>query len=504
MSALNKNIIHGLLIGAYVLLVVIIVFGISAVYSYLNTGADRSSMLHIKIEAPEHYTPKVVWKPINNEGRPIDEQTLKTIESDYLDAWYVRHVAYKTNLKEGIYDFYTANARKAIFNTINLNRADNTTIESTTLEHHPEFLFFSEDGQLAVLKDDNVVEYKRVYKANKLVLETTEIANYKVVLLLEDGFWRIRHLVKEPAINSLDIIKNKPLSKIDIKGINYYPQATPWNLFGDDFNIETIDQDFKIINKANLNTIRLFIPYDGFGKASVIPNKLKKLKQVLDTAEVNHLKVIVTLFDFYGDYSVLDWTLNHKHATTIVSEFKNHNAIAAWDIKNEPDLDFKSRGESLVTSWLYKMATLVKTIDNKHPVTIGWSNAKSATILKDEIDFVSFHYYKDLDRLETTYKNLKASIPNKPIVLSEFGISSYNGLWNPLGTTEKSQANYFKKAQAILKQNKIPFMSWTLYDFKTVPKKVVGNLPWRKNAQKEFGFINTNGEKKPSFKYISN
>lgn len=35
------------------------------------------------------------------------------------------------------------------------------------------------------------------------------------------------------------------------------------------------------------------------------------------------LKVIVTLFDFYGDYSVLDWTLNQRHAETIVAALKS-------------------------------------------------------------------------------------------------------------------------------------------------------------------------------------
>ena len=33
-------------------------------------------------------------------------------------------------------------------------------------------------------------------------------------------------------------------------------------------------------------------------------------------------------------------------------------------------------------------------------ITIGWSNTKSATILKDKVDFVSFHYYEDLEDYE--------------------------------------------------------------------------------------------------------
>ena len=61
---------------------------------------------------------------------------------------------------------------------------------------------------------------------------------------------------------------------------------------------------------------------------------------------------------------------------------------------------------------------------------------------------------------------------------------------------DNDQANYHKKAQDIIANNDLQFMSWTLYDFVDVPKEVVGKLPWRKNAQKQFGFINKNGQKR--------
>ncbi len=82
-------------------------------------------------------------------------------------------------------------------NIIDLNKAENISIEATTLEHQPTLEFFSEDGQLAVITDRNVVEYKRFYKNEELLFETKEVSTYKVMLLLEDGFWRIRHLVKQ-------------------------------------------------------------------------------------------------------------------------------------------------------------------------------------------------------------------------------------------------------------------------------------------------------------------
>ncbi len=327
MVSVSKNILRTILIASYIMLVALIISGVSALFSYLNTGADRSTMLHTEIQKVEQYLPKVTWAPLNNEGRPIDSQNLSALQNNYLDAWYVKQIAYKTNKPAGIKDYYTDNARENLFNFIELNKAQNITIDATTLEHHPTLEFYSEDGQLAVVTDDNVVEYKRVFKNDTLILETTETSTYKMVFLLEDGFWRTRHLVKENTkIQKLDNAQIS-LNNFKIKGINYYPQASPWNMYGDKFNLDTISKDLKIIKKAGLNTIRIFVPYESFGKATVDYKKLDRLKQTLDVAEAEKLKVIVTLFDFYGDYSVLDWTLNQRHAETIVAALKSHEAL---------------------------------------------------------------------------------------------------------------------------------------------------------------------------------
>ena len=503
MVGLNKNILRTILIASYIMIVALLISGVSAIFSYLNTGADRTTMLHTEIKKVEQYLPKMVWSPLNNEGRPMDSENLNALQNDYLDAWYVRHVAYKSNLKEGIKDYYTEHARENLYLLIEQNKAEGISVESTTLEHHPTLKFFSEDGQMAVITDNNVVEYKRIFKEGNLILETEEQSNYKAIMLLEDGFWRIRHLVKEASEDLQNEDKSVSVDSLNIRGINYYPQANPWEMFGEEFSKDTIAKDFKIIKDAGLNSVRIFVQYEDFGKANVNAEKLVKLKQTLDAAEEQGIGVVVTLFDFYGDYSVLNWTLNQRHAEAIVSYLNDHNALLAWDIKNEPNLDFESRGQELVISWLDNMIDLIKSVDDKHPVTIGWSNTQSASILKDKIDFVSFHYYEDLKNLDDAIKSLKREIPNKPLVMQEFGLSSYSGLWKPFGSSEEKQADYHKKAQEIIASNNLQFMSWTLYDFNKIPKEVVGRLPWRKNIQKRFGFINRFGIKKGAFKYIS-
>ena len=500
-----KNTIKISLILSYIGISFLLIFGIGFLIHYINTGADRSKMLRSELKKIDQYMPELTWQKSSSKGkgRSMNEQTRADIEEDYINAWYVRHIAYQTNETIGLDDYYTKSAKKNIIHNVNHNSSENIHLEETTLEHHLQVEYFSEDGGLVVLTDTNVLEYKQIYKDNAFQLETYERATYKIILLLEDGFWRIRHLIREKVaptqVHNATIIQ----SNDTIKGINYYPQKTPWNLFGEYYNDSIIATDFKTIKTAGLNTIRIFIPYDNFREAEKDSKQLEKLKKLLDNAQKHQLKVMITLFDFYGDYSILNWTLAQKHVIAVVSLFKNHPALLAWDVKNEPDLDFDSRGEISVTSWLKRMVFLVQSIDHKHPVTIGWSNAKSAVILKDQVDIVTFHYYEKPSGFKKTLRALQQKIPNKPIILTEFGLSSYQGVWNLFSGSEIAQENYYKTMQQLLHKEKISFMSWTLYDFHAIPKEVVGVLPWRRNTQAHYGFITSGGRKKKSFKYIS-
>jgi endo-1,4-beta-mannosidase len=70
-------------------------------------------------------------------------------------------------------------------------------------------------------------------------------------------------------------------------------------------------------------------------------------------------------------------------------------AILAWDLKNEPNLDFENRDKSNVLSWLEHMITVVKENAPNHLVTIGWSKL-AAIHLANKVDFVSYHFTMQL------------------------------------------------------------------------------------------------------------
>jgi len=503
----NRLVFRIVLIASFLAINAIILWGISAVWSYMNTGAKKSSILQIESQMEARYTPSISWGSLENPGRPMEEHTLKEIQRDYLNAWHVRNIAYQNNDRYGVSDYYTDSAKVRVFEQIDFNIKNNTWFKSTTLEHHPELDFYSEDGTLVVFTDHRVEGYTETYKSEALIYKQKETHTYQVMMLLEDGFWRIRHLQEKEVVQKDSSKEGRIESSLNlittIKGINYYPQKSAWDTFGKRFNTDVISADFKLLKKMGVNTIRIFVPYEDFGKSQVPAKRLNRLQKTLDIAHANEVKVMITLFDFYGDYDLMNWTITHRHAEQIVTALKNHPALLAWDIKNEPDLDFASRGKTRVLDWLKEMVIQLKKWDANHPVTIGWSNPKAAMHLINSVDFVSYHYYGEADEFLRAHRQLIAKTNKKPVLLQEYGLSSYSGVWNLFAGSESAQADYYSKMQLLLKEEKAAFMFWTLYDFEQVPTQVAGSLPWRTRKQKHFGCIDVNGLKKPAFDILS-
>lgn len=498
-SSNSKRLIWGI---GYLCLLILVVFIVSKIFSYFHQGADRNKILHTEIIQKSNYRPSCSWIKSENDGRQVDEQTRKSVKEDYLKAWQVKNTALFTNELAGIDDLYTQSARENLYNLIEDHKRRNLHLESTSIRHQLEIDLFSEDGQLISMLDRGVIEHIQVRQGDSFIQSRTDTSDYRVVLLLEDGFWRIRHLIREKS--SLKAEEKTQLSlPYTLKGINYYPQKNPWNTFGRSFDEKQIRTDFEIIKELGFNSIRVFCQYGDFGEADLYPFKIKRLLKLLDLAEETQLGVVLTLFDFYGDYSVQDWTLNQRHLKGIVKACRNKAALVAWDVKNEPDLDFKNRGKERVINWLKMTIDQVKSMDKKHPITIGWSSTAAAENLVNEVDFVSFHYYQELDQFSSSIEQLKSVTKNKELVLQEYGLSSYGGIWNIFSSSQKAQMKYYKDIQSKIKDHNLQYMSWTLYDFERIPEEVVGKAPWKKAKQRGFGLIDLEGKHKPAYQIMA-
>lgn len=146
----------------------------------------------------------------------------------------------------------------------------------------------------------------------------------------------------------------------------------------------------------------------------------------------------------------------------IVLPLKDHPGILAWDIKNEPDLDYRFyRSPEVVNHWLERVQVLVREFDPYHLITIGWLHVpSSAALLQQRSDFISFHHYAQDRKVGKILKNLHKNYPGKPVVLEEFG---YFVL--PVARNEQGQKNYLRSVmREALSKGVDGFFVWTLYD----------------------------------------
>ncbi|WOG97543.1 hypothetical protein DCAR_0416884 [Daucus carota subsp. sativus] len=148
--------------------------------------------------------------------------------------------------------------------------------------------------------------------------------------------------------------------------------------------------------------------------------------------------------DFYTHPVVKGYYRNHvqrviTRINTITKvAYKDDSTIMAWELMNEPRCDVDYSGRT-VNGWVQEMASLVKSIDKKHLLTIGMEGFYGDTMpekkqfnpgyqvgtdyisnhLIKEIDFATIHAYPDI-----CHHTDAKTILKKPLVIAEFGKSS--------------------------------------------------------------------------------
>lgn len=167
--------------------------------------------------------------------------------------------------------------------------------------------------------------------------------------------------------------------------------------------------------------------------------------------------------DFYTHPVVKGYYRNHvqrvmTRINTITKRvYKDDPTIMAWELINEPRCDVDYSGRT-VNGWVQEMASLVKSIDSKHLLTIGMEGFYGDTVpdkkqfnpgyqvgtdfisnhLIKEIDFATIHAYPDIwlanqnedaqmafmGRWMQSHHMDAKTILKKPLVIAEFGKSN--------------------------------------------------------------------------------
>ena len=490
-----------------------LLYGYSQVIVFFKTGADSAEiMLPDSDKVKLQYRPQLEWVSSHQtRGRTLEKATIEKVLDDYVAASFYLFENNKADRSIGLKDYYTKDTRAKLVQFASLAEKEDHQYEGTTISHRLTPRFYSADGTLMVLSDEQI-SYHRSERPGE-VYHYYDTSRYEVMLLLEDNYWRIRHKVRQsyrpsaaPLADKESAIQIKSGQFMEggqpftLKAMNYYPQDHPWNEMWQNFDAIDFSGDFKLIRSLGFNAIRIFVQYDEFGADQVSKERTAQLQQLLDEAAAAELKVIVTLFDFFLGYDLNTWTLSDQHLRGVVDVMKDHPALFAWDLKNEPDLDFEQSGELEVMEWLRFIALRLKTYDPHHFLTIGWSQPEHAARLASVIDFRSFHFYRDPQELATFLTSQSATA--QPLFVGEMGTHSFNGWWFPFRKSQSDQQEYVADLMSVINQHEVSYGFWTLYDFRNVPSNVAGSVPWRRNPQKHFGLIDSKGRQKQVYRTI--
>ena len=262
-------------------------------------------------------------------------------------------------------------------------------------------------------------------------------------------------------------------------GVNYWPRRKAMYWWSD-FDAGEVREEFGIIKEIGLQVVRLFLLWDDFQPEpdSVNKDALTNLIKVADIAAENGLGLDVTFFT--GHMSGPNWSPRwllggdlppqaHRHwlkdvvsagsitdkgyrnmfhdetalrasrllLQTVVGALKDHPAIWMWNLGNEPDLFAWPNTSDEGAAWVKEMTALIKSIDPKHPVTIGLhgdglhrDNGLRIDKVYAHTDVAVMHSYpmytkwarKPLDPDFVPFTcALTSALCGKPVLMEEFG-----------------------------------------------------------------------------------
>lgn len=311
--------------------------------------------------------------------------------------------------------------------------------------------------------------------------------------------------------------------KIKIKGTNYWLSTSPFQRTWADWDGYQIMAELEKAKEMGVNAIRIGIPYDAQDTIDRVwsdEEKMTKVSpwirdmmtQLLQIASIYGMKVIFVLFEWYDGHpepGSKDFATNTTYLQGIIAPYANDDRVLAWDIHNEPDFypEWKAGKQDEVIRWLKNMAATVRSLDSRHPITVGvgdyrdlWYPAADGTTIMSFVDFVAFHTY-DAGALSGQISAIK-SRTTMPILLEEMGWPTSSGEEAPTPNAvydEPTQTFLYTSMLNDAKGANIAgVMQWTLYDF-TV--KFINLVPGR---ERFFGLVKSDGTFKPAAQVFKN
>jgi hypothetical protein len=302
--------------------------------------------------------------------------------------------------------------------------------------------------------------------------------------------------------DSRDILRNPAALRRYLRSlhlINYFPSDGGWQYMWTRWDPSRIDADFATIANMGGNAVRITVFPSVTGFPNPSPVMQSRLLQTVEMAHDHGLKVQLSLFDQFSDFS--DITGSKIWIHDILDRFAGSPDIAFIDLRNELDAP-ATLGRPVVYRWIDALLPVAENDADGIPVTLSISHPQNLRTMRDalrvEPNFWDLHYYSPDALAYVIMKEAIDAAAPLPVFIGETGFATMGdapaGLPAGEASMEAYQAHYYQVIeQAALSLGLGAAAPWDLYDFTQAA------IPGQQQPEQyAFGLLHTNGAPKPA------
>ncbi|MHA6263523.1 glycoside hydrolase 5 family protein [Arenibacterium sp. CAU 1754] len=438
-------------------------------------------------KAPNAVNWQAAEVPLVRDFNPFDEDKIGQAISE---AWTGFAAAQDTGKTGALPDYFSGVALERARLASAAAHEAGTRLATLSLTGTPAFYHL--DGSLFQARFETL-NIRFAEDIDTLLTFHATIDTSVTTLMNESSGWRVYSHERIAA----QTVSHDPVRvpEMRLTGINYYPALTPWREFWASFDLAVIEADFDKVKSLGGNSVRVFLPRDDFLETDK-ERHLDNLNALLEAAAARGLSVVPTLFDLKSNYALAGWSNDAIYLRSVLPVLAGHRAVAFVDLKNEPDLDFATHGRARVEAWVRSMALVTRQLAPHLPLTIGWSASGHAHVAADTLDLITYHDYAPIDGAADRLTQVKRIAGDKPVMITEIGESSWSLVAGSPGSPRKQARLIADRMDALAAADGL--FVWTLHDFPDPDPAAIGNSPWVRGKQSEFGLFAENGTAKPA------
>ncbi|MEV4639872.1 hypothetical protein AB0J80_21245 [Actinoplanes sp. NPDC049548] len=474
--------------------------GVARLASWQLPGSLSTSALHEVAELPPEADRLVTWLPDRGDAqRVLDPATRVQVEAAYVRAWAAIGRYQTTGDTEPVTSTFAEPARSAAL------AVPRSATASWSIAHHLELQFFALDGMTVAVRDTDANIVRSAVTAGLPTL-TDVHETYDVVLALQDGYWRIQQLRRVDTRPPVIIGRTAGGTGATVlAGVRATTARTVPPLHGIGYQLpfdkpldeKAVAADLATVAKLGLDTVRVPLPYEELGGDAADEEKLELFRKFLDLAAAQQVRVVPVLFSGLAGLTPDVWAATDMHLRAVVGALRDHQAIAMWDIADAPDRRATGVAGSVeVYGWVVHTVTELRTVDPDRPATVSWAGVSSAASpsVNGLFDAVSLAWDGAHDELASALVRVSRNAAGRPLLLSRYGLSTYNGIF-PGGHTEHDQAYDVQQTRLIAARAGVrgTVFAW-LRDGMTTEAATM--LPWQSGPHGAEGLLHADGTAK--------